>query len=537
LTKSPAFSKNIQNIFNIFQMKKFTISTVSKTVFSLSIACLLFFACNKDLTTLEGNDWTELRPTRLDSNAGNWKPAVLITANNVSIPAPAATNSAAYQADLTELKSFSGKLTDAQKAAIQYWSVGGVLRWNQIMRELVAKRNLPPVYNADGSYPLPDQTSPFNYPEFPFANPPYAARAYAYVTVAQYDALIAANYYKQQFKRPAPYVIDPSISLSVTKSDLYAYPNEDAVVASVTLEMMKFLFPADVEYLNQKADEQRFFKLWAGAATRSDIVAGDSLGRAVAAKVLARARTDGMRNSIGNQSLWDSLAQTRKTLGETPWASLDAPVRPPMLPFYGKVKTWATDVVAVRPAAPPSTQSPEIKAQLAEVKEQVDNSTREKMAIVHFWADGVGTSTPPGHWNATATNLIKAANFSEVRTARAFALLNMAMMDAAISCWDTKTAYFYPRPTQLDPTIKTLTGIPNFPAYTSGHSTFSGAAAQVLGYIFPLENTNMQNQAEEASISRLYGGIHYRMDCTVGLGVGKTIGNNLVARGRTDGAE
>jgi membrane-associated phospholipid phosphatase len=126
---------------------------------------------------------------------------------------------------------------------------------------------------------------------------------------------------------------------------------------------------------------------------------------------------------------------------------------------------------------------------------------------------------------------------SEVRTARNFALLNMALMDAAIACWDTKTFYYYPRPSQLDPKIKTSTGIPNFPAYTSGHSTFSGAAATVLGHIFPNKKTSFDEQAEQASLSRLYGGIHYRMDCEAGLKAGKAVGNFAVNRARTDGAE
>ena len=60
------------------------------------------------------------------------------------------------------------------------------------------------------------------------------------------------------------------------------------------------------------------------------------------------------------------------------------------------------------------------------------------------------------------------------------ALLNMAMMDAAIVCWDAKYVYFNPRPPQMNNTIKTVTGLPNFPSYTSGHSTFSGAAATIL---------------------------------------------------------
>ncbi|WP_204325134.1 hypothetical protein, partial [Stenotrophomonas maltophilia] len=74
---------------------------------------------------------------------------------------------------------YQQNITPAQQAIINYWSAGAVLRWNEIMRELVAKHNLPPYQNDDGTYPIPTAANPFSYPQFPFANPPYAARAYA----------------------------------------------------------------------------------------------------------------------------------------------------------------------------------------------------------------------------------------------------------------------------------------------------------------------------------------------------------------------
>ena len=110
-------------------------------------------------------------------------------------------------------------------------------------------------------------------------------------------------------------------------------------------------------------------------------------------------------------------------------------------------------------------------------------------------------------------------------------------MDAAIICWDAKFTYFNPRPCQADPNIKTLTGVPNFPAYTSGHSTFSGAAATILSHILPDRGSMFDDMALEASLSRMYGGIHYRSDCEQGLITGKAIGQYAVNRANTDGAE
>src|SRR4029450_10912080 len=106
------------------------------------------------------------------------------------------------------------------------------------------------------------------------------------------------------------------------------------------------------------------------------------------------------------------------------------------------------------PGPPPSTSSAQMQQELAEVKTYSDNVTREQVAIANKWADGPGTSTPPGHWNDIAAEFIRDAHWSEVRAARAFALLNMSLHDAAVGCWAAKYLYFKPRPTTLDPSGK-----------------------------------------------------------------------------------
>jgi membrane-associated phospholipid phosphatase len=116
-------------------------------------------------------------------------------------------------------------------------------------------------------------------------------------------------------------------------------------------------------------------------------------------------------------------------------------------------------------------------------------------------------------------------------------MLNVALADAAICCWDVKFLYFNPRPSQVNPKIKTLTGLPNFPSFPSGHSTFSGAAATILSHLLPSLSDTFNKYADEASMSRLYGGIHYRTDCETGLVVGKAIGQKAVDRALSDGAE
>lgn len=505
----------------------------------IAASVLLFISCSKDVTERTENI-AALNPANVDLNAGTWKPILLTGPTEFAVPAPVATTTPDYIAQLAEIKAWQADLTSDEKRAVKYWSAGAVLRWNEILRELVAKHNLPPYQNADGTYPLPNAANPLAYPTFPFSNPPYAARAYGYVAAAQYDALVAAFYYKKAYNRAAPYKVDPTVTPLIPTSELPSYPSEDAVVAGASVEMLKLLFPGDQDFIQQKAEEHKRSRIIAGANVRSELEAGEALGKSVAQKFVVRARGDRAGAAVGNQVLWTKMEADCIARGETPWYSLELPKRPPMLPVFGKVKAFLFDsltCIALRPPPPPAVKSEQMKKETEEVLQMLKSPTREHIALVHYWADGVGTYTPPGHWNAIAAEDFITKNFSEVRWARNMALLNMALMDASIVCWETKYFYFNPRPSQLDPAIKTVTGVPNFPAYISGHSTFSGAAAAILSHIVPQRATAYKAMAEEASMSRMYGGIHFRSDCEVGLAVGKNVGAYAVQRARIDGAE
>jgi hypothetical protein len=520
----------------------------------LTIALTTLFISTLVISCNEVNSEAPLKvlaPANIDANGGTWTGVFMTNPAQIAIAAPAAETSAAYLAELQTIKDLQANLTDEQKKIIEYWSAGGILRWNEIMRGLVARYNLPPAPNHMGTYPAPDAENPFGDPNFPFANPPYAARAYSYVSAAQYDAMRAAWHYKYLHNRKSPYNADAGIESLMTKTALPGYPSEDAVMSGVSSEVMKFMFPGALEVITSMAAQQRNAALWSGKATASDISVGLQLGKDIAALFVARGRTDGMGTAVGNAAQWSLLKTNAESRGEIAWQSLETPSRPPMLPFFGLrsngttatgVRLWLMPVSALttdRPAPPPltgPTLSEKMREEVIEVKWYTENLTRERLAIVHKWADGVGTYTPPGHWDEIASKYIEASNFSEVRAARAFALLNMALHDAGVACWETKFFYFNPRPTQLDPTIKTGTGIPNFPAYTSGHSTFSAAAATVLSYLFPSDRGFFEDQATEAAMSRLYGGIHYRTDAMVGLDHGRKVGQYTVNFGLTDGA-
>ena len=475
-----------------------------------------------------------------DENAGSWQMIVLAGPAQFPVAPPAQVGSFEYQSELAAVKTAQSHITKDQRKAIDYWSRGGVLRWNEIMLELVARADLPPAPRPDGTYPAPDANNPFADPQFPFGNPPYAARAYSYVAVAQFEALKAAWYFKYLYNRPAPSQVDSGVQSLTPTNGLPAYPSEDAVVSGVTAELLKIMFPTAVELITLKAGEQRQAAMLAGKATASDLAAGLALGQAIAPVFVARAANDGMRAAGGSPGVWQAMANAAAARGEMPWRSLESPPRPPMLPLFGNVRAWMmtpADIVKERPPAPPSTSSGLMARELAEVKQAVDRLTREQLAIAYKWADGVSTPTPPGHWNFIAAPYVAQAGFSEVRAARAFALLNMTMHDAGVACWDAKFTYFNPRPSQLDPEIRTMVGLPNFPSYTSGHSTFSAAASEVLSYLFPHGGAYFDAEKEEAAISRLYGGIHYRSDIEVGKQHGQRIGGYTVSFARIDGAD
>ena len=503
----------------------------------LLIVCSVafFMSCDKSVNEPTVTGYV---PASKDENAGNWKTYVLASPTEVAVAEPKAITDAAYLKELDSLKNkILPNVSAENKTAVAYWGAGAVYRWNEIARELAARYNLPPASKADGTYPVPDAANPLADPKFPFANPPYTSRALAYLSVAQYDALVSAWKYKYKYNRQAPAQVDGSISTLLSVSDLPSYPSEDAVVAGASYAILVAMFPGEVPYLDSKLAEAKNARVWAGMNVPSDISAGDALGKAVGAKVMAKAKADGMSAS-NNQTVTAGMIENAKKIGvKNPWVSQEIPARPPMLPNFGAVATWNFDkatLVKIRPAIPYLENTTEFEKDIAELNKIEKNQTREQSRIANFWADGPGSYTPPGHWHRTAANAAFDAKFSEVRMARTLSLVGTALMDAGIACWDTKYYYYTPRPQQFG--VKTSVGLPNFPSYTSGHSTFSSAAATVLSAIFPEKAKTFQDQATEASNSRIYGLIHYRVDCEMGLAHGKKIGEYAIARGKADGS-
>ena len=262
-----------------------------------------------------------------------------------------------------------------------------------------------------------------------------------------------------------------------------------------------------------------------GLAHRSEDDKGDnrdgaSLGRRIGQKLIARARTDGA------DAVWTGTVPTGPGL----WQPTPPSFLPPLLPLWGSVRTWnLASGSQFQPGPPPAFGGAQFAAELAEVYAVSQSLTLEQRAIALYWSDGAGTVTPPGHWNRIALDLIRDHPLSTAAAARVLAALNTAQADAFIACWDAKYAYWSIRPVTviqllLNPAWSSLIVTPPFPSYVSGHSTTSGAASTVLAHFFPDRAMQLAAMAEEAAVSRLYGGIHFRSDNEVGLTLGRKIG-------------
>jgi hypothetical protein len=246
------------------------------------------------------------------------------------------------------------------------------------------------------------------------------------------------------------------------------------------------------------------------------------------------------------------------------WVPTPPAYRPYLLPQWAFLQPFCMNSSAqFRPPGPPALTSAKYAADLNEIKAlgAATNSTRtaEQSQIALFWDDGAGTETPPGHWNSIAQQVAAAQGNSLQDNARLFALLNLALADAAICAWDAKYCFDFWRPvtairnadldgnpaTEPDPAWNSFIVTPPFPEYVSGHSTFSSTAATVLASFYGTDNiafvagsdflpgvqrrfNSFSAAAEEAAMSRLYGGIHFRSANEDGLQGGLNLGRFVV---------
>jgi len=501
------------------------------------VGLALFYGCSRDLPTYQA--YESFSFSKSDPEGGTWKPILLTSGSEILIDQPQEITSPEYLEEVSRVKVEQSKMSDEDRTQVSYWSNNPVIRWNEITLGLIAKYNLIPGPNDDDSYTLPSASNPDGKSKFPFAHPPYAVRALSYLSVAQYDGMVAACYQQYKHKRFGPSTVDNTIQQFYQDNEIPSYPSDGAVIAAASRKVLSAMFPLEAEYLLNLQKLHLKSLLHSGAHVESDILAGIKIGEYIADLALKRATGDGMNKAQVSKSVSDSIAKAGKDNFGWEWKNLEIPARPVGLaPFFGNVKPWAmSDVKLFRSEPPVAIGSDEFIKDIALLKDYADNVTPERRRIANFWQDGIGTYTPPGHWNYFATQLIIKYKINPIRSARIYAYLNMAMTDAGIACWDTKYYYYYPRPIQMIDGFKTILGTPNFPAYSSGHSVFSSAGAEILGFIFPEERVLLRSWAREAALSRLYGGIHWSWDASAGTAQGAKVADVFIDIAAKDGAD
>ena len=374
-------------------------------------------------------------------------------------------------------------------------------------------------------------------------NPPRATRALAMTHVAIFDAVngIAGEYEPYHADHPAP----PGAS-------------QDAAAASAAFTVLSAIFP-QMSATFEGALDTSLSAVESIPARKK----GEAYGRFVGRKILELRAEDGSSDVV--------VYMPSGVFGF--WQPTPPAFAPALLPNWPFVTPFAmTSGDQFQPPATPAFDSQTYADAYNEVKDygDVDSVVRtaDQTEIAYFWEDGATTVTPPGHWQIIAQQISEQFELSLLENARLFALLSMVQADGAICAWDAKYVYDHLRPytgitleadddgnpdTEADPTWFNLIPTPPFPAYTSGHSTFSGGSAKVLELFFGTDEIpfcgespdpdhwplvlpgvvrcwdTLSEAAEEAGQSRIYGGIHWQYDNQQGLNSGRALAEYVFA--------
>jgi PAP2 superfamily len=353
--------------------------------------------------------------------------------------------------------------------------------------------------------------------------PPVAARNLAIVHIAVYDAVMAIERTHQ------PYLVD----IEATKGE-----SAEAAAAAAAHRALVALYPKQKEALDVAIG-----RCWGELPKTEARERGGELGRFVADRVQEARRGDGHDKANGKYAYKTKIGY---------WMPTAPAYQEALLPEWGFVKPFAIKKgTQHEPPGPPALSSLAFADAYLEVRrlgsKHGSGRTEDQTQVAYFWEDNAGTCTPPGHWNKIAQTIAMERGNTLAENARLFAHLNIALHDAGVLCWVIKFTFEFWRPITAiraadgDEKWTPLLETPPFPAYVSGHSTFSAAAASVLAHSFgtdkiPFETTSdslpnvtrkftsLWSAAEEAGMSRIYGGIHWQFDNVDGLQVGRTLG-------------
>ena len=469
----------------------------------LRTALLLFFATSLSVSTTWAASPAPI-PTasQIEPGAGAWRTWVLKSGSELRPTAP--PDQSTTQAELQQLHALQSQRDAKALDQIAYWDTGDpAYRWEQIGADRMGA--LTPAGGAVS----------------PLSRAPDSQRGMALLSVAIYDATVAAWDAKYTYNRLHPSDIDGTLQPVLSNPSSPSYPSEHAVVAGAASSILAYLIPDEADTFTGDAEQAGQSRLIAGVAYPSDVTEGLALGQAVAAQVIDRAKTD------GSDAVWDG------TMPDTPNHWTPDPGTQPVGPLAGTWKTWVLESGSqFRPGPPPAPDSDQEQAEL----DQVGNFSRN-------W----GSSFAIFKWSPASVTLWSQQLQPKIleyrldanppRAARAYALVAVAAYDAMVACFDAKYTYWAPRPYNLDPLLVTV--LPHYPhpSYPSAHSCVAGSSAEALAALFPRDAQQFRDQAQQIADSRWQAGIHFPTDSVVGLGLGKSVGDLVVQRSQSDGSQ
>ena len=378
--------------------------------------------------------------------------------------------------------------------------------------------------------------------------PPVASRALGYTGVTLYESIFESMPEYASLKAKLGY----SYTLPTYRPNIKYYWPAVANSALYTIVSRLFSTASSQTLATANALYNSFHEQHAKEVFKEDLTASEAYGKAVAETIFEWSNTDGILHSFVNYNPNEYTVPTGEG-ARVPTPAAFAPK--PLLPYWGDNRPFLAINVG-NECLPPAltTNSYSVNPasgfykQAMEVYQTGKNLTPEQREIALYWNDGGGSITPPGHNMNIATQMIRNKDLSLEEAAIVYAKVGMAGADAFIACWKGKYKYNLMRPItfirqNIDATWTSTITTPPFPTYASGHATVSGATAAVLTSVFgdnvPFTDKTHENQfgarqfrnfyaaATEAALSRLYGGIHYRMDNEIGLEKGKMIGKNI----------
>lgn len=385
----------------------------------------------------------------------------------------------------------------------------------------------------------------------PGFSPPVASRAFGYLGVTLYEALVPGMPTYQSMTGQLNGLTAPRLP----RDHAYHWP---AVANSALAASIRSLFPTALDANKRAVDqlEQTFAHQFAAGSPPGIIARSVKRGQAIAAHIFEWSMSDGGHEGYLRNFPTDYIPP----VGPGLWIPTPPGFQRALQPSWGNHRPFVLTSGADHDPGPPPAHSTDTASpfyqEALEVYDAVNNLTDEQRAIALFWADDPGqTATPPGHSLALLTQLLEEREADLAVAAEAYARAGMAVSDAFVSCWWSKYRYNLIRPisyiqAHIDPgwgigerALPVTT--PPFPEYTSGHSVQTGAFAQVLFDLFgdipftdhthdgrglaPRSFSDCFAMAEETAISRLYGGIHFRSAIKHGIDQGKEIGRRVSA--------